>query len=91
MTVKEILTPVILEEFKKYERSGYKIKLQTAENKRTAYIVWAIVSFVLCCPIISIICLVLMNKIDNVKIILSIAKKYPNMPISQIVAKEMRQ
>ena len=37
MTVKEILTPVILQEFKKYENLGHQIKLKTTTSRRIKY------------------------------------------------------
>lgn len=96
MTVNQILTPVIQEEFQKYERHGYKIKLKCTAKKRTnATIACGIVTlcgfvhpvFFLAVPIYIII---MLNSRNNINAIIAQAKKYPDMPIDQIVAREIK-
>lgn len=97
MTVKEILTPIILQEFNKYENLGYEIKLKSTTTRRIKYSV--ICGIVALCGVIdplfllvvAAIYIVLMVKTkDNVNLILSLAKKSPDKPIEQIVAEEMK-
>lgn len=96
MTVKEILTPVIMQEFEKYERNGQKIKLKTIAKKRTKYSIIcgiiALLGFVHPVYFISVpIYVILMLRTRNVvDVILSLAKDNPNKPIDRIIAEEIK-
>lgn len=96
MTVKEILTPVILQEFNKYENLGHEIKLKSKKTRRIKYsvICGIIALFGLIDPILlladAVVYIILMVKTkDNINLILSLAKKSPDKPIDQIIAEEM--
>lgn len=90
MTVKEILTPVIKQEFAKYERHGYKIKLKSVTTKRIKYTVLCALGAILCWPIALIVYIVLMRKTNNIDTIISVAEKSPDTPIEQIIAREIK-
>ena len=97
MSVEAILTPIINQEFQKYQNMGYQIRLKTAKERRVKY-QWvcgsiALVSLALV-PFIFVIMIpiyiILMSKTkNNVGIILSLARKVPDKPIEQIVAEEI--
>ena len=96
MTVKEILTPLITQEFEKYERHGYKIKLKSTSKRRVKYsIICGIIALLgFAHPVyfaaIPVYIILMMKTRDNVGIILSLAKKNPDTPIEQIVAQEVK-
>ena len=95
MTVEEILTPTITEELEKYECNGSKIRLKTVKNRRIWYSiicgVIALCGFVFPAFFISVpVYIILMLKTkNNIKVILSLAKKNPNKPVDQIIAEEV--
>ena len=90
MTVKDILTPVITQEFEKYESHGYKIKLKSVTTNRIKYTVFCALGAILCWPVALIVYIVLMKKTNNIDTIISVAKKSPDTPIEQIVAQEIK-
>ena len=99
MTVEEILRPAILEEFQRYERSGYQIKLRSVGKRRTKYTLISLaVALVSLCtgPLAILVWIItgivygnLMKKTDNVNTVIYVAKQFPDMPIDQIIAQEM--
>lgn len=91
MTVKGILTPVIKEEFQKYEKNGYKIKLKSTTKKRVKYTVFCALGAIIFWPAALIIYIVLMSKTNNVDTIFELAQKNPDMPIDQIIAQELKE
>lgn len=90
MTVKEILTPLITQEFEKYERHGYKIKIKSVTTNRIKYTVFCALGAILCWPVALVVYIVLMKKTNNIDTIISVAKKNPDTPIEQIVAQEVK-
>ena len=90
MTVKDILTPLITEEFQKYEQSGHKIKLKSVTPNRIKYTVGCLLGAFICFPVALIVYVVLMKKTNNIDTIISVAKKNPDMPIDQVVAQEIK-
>ena len=94
MTVEEILTPIITQEFAKYERAGYKIKLRSVTTNRlkyTAYCALGGMFFWPIWPVALIVYIILMVKTNNINTIISVAKKQPNTPIELIVAQEIKR
>lgn len=97
MTVNDVLTPVIKQEFEEYERNGYKIKLKSVFKRRVKYSIicgiFALLGFINPGFLIyaAIVYTVLMLKTrDNVKVIISLAKKEPDKAIKQIIAEEIK-
>jgi len=96
MTVKQILTPIILQEFKKYEDLGHKIKLKSTTTKRKKYsIICGIIAFLgfahpLYFAAIPVYIILMLNTKNNIDLIISLAKKSPDKPIEQIIAEEMK-
>ncbi len=64
MTVKQILTPIIEQEFRKYESNGYKVKLKTPRKRRITYTV--------CCVLITFLYFFLFKDSPNLIMLLSI-------------------
>ncbi len=91
MTVEEILTPIITQEFAKYERAGYKIRLRSVTTNRLKYTAFCALGAIFCWPIALIVYIILMVKINNINTIISIAKDNPNDPIELIVAQEIKR
>lgn len=92
MTVKEILTPLIQQELRKYEQSGHKIRLKTQQNNRIGYTVGCAAVGALLFPLLPITAIVyyfLMRSTNPVDTILSVAKRKPDTPIDEIIAQEM--
>lgn len=96
MTVKDILTPVITQEFEKYERHGYKIKLKSISKRRVKYsIICGIIALLgfahpVYLAVIPVYIILMMKTRDNIGAILSKAKKSPDKSIEQIVAEEVK-
>ena len=104
MYVEQILTPIIEEEFKKYESDIRKIKLKTARKRLVTYtlvyaalilfslvINWLFLTFLSVFPGVIIYISLMLTTKNKVKVILSLAKSQPNKPIDQIIAEEIRQ
>ena len=60
MTVKEILTPLIQQELRKYEQAGHKIRLKTQQNNRIGYTVGCAAVGALLFPLLPITAILLM-------------------------------
>ena len=96
MTVNEILTPVILQEFKKYENLGCQIKLKTTKSRRIKYSIIcgiiALLGFVhpVYFAAVPVYIVLMLKTKNNIDLIISLAKKNPNKPIDQIVAEELK-
>ncbi len=99
MTVQQILTPVINQEFQKYQSMGIKIRLKSTNKLRGKYslicggaALWSLLLSPLILLIVIPIYIVLMIRAnDNVRTILSVAKDYPDKPIDVIVAEEIQR
>ena len=89
MTVNEILTPIINEEFQKYQNNGYKIKLRCVRKKRITYTVCCALGALLAWPVALTVYIILMCNLNNVKAILAQAKSRPDVPVDVIIAGEM--
>lgn len=90
MTAKEILTPVINQEFQKYQNNGYKIKLKSATKNRIKYTIFCALGALICWPIALIVYIILMCSTNKINTIVKLAKKTPDMPIDQIIAQEIK-
>ena len=96
MTAEAILLPIINAELEKYRQNGKKIKLKTIEKRTVTYtIIFGILA--LCGfahPIyfaaIPIYIILMMRNRKPELVILSLAKKYPNKPVDQIIAEEIK-
>lgn len=94
MSAEAILTQVITQEFHKYTSCGWTIKLKATREKRVKYSLWCGAAALLLWPmfpITLIVYILLMANTNDVKTILSIAKKYPDTPVDQIIAWEIRR
>ena len=75
MTVKEILTPLIQQELRKYEQSGHKIRLKTQQNNRIGYTVGCAAVGALLFPLLPITAILLMIVCNDKKFMGKYANK----------------
>lgn len=90
MSVEEILTPVIEQEFEKYESSGHKVRLRSVMKQRILYTLICLLGGCGCFPVAIIVYIFLMRRTGKIKTIIRLAKKFPDKSIQEIVESELQ-